>query len=382
MAAIQRQIQISKAIANDDTRVLVINRKGAHAPATIAKENILVSASFEGIDYAYASGTPNAPLNFIGRNLLKLVGFFGEISIILYQRLFNNVICFMVSTSSLNRLKYFWCISRVLRVRLVCDYVEYMSSIDNRSMTTASLKKTFDTTFHKYTDAVIIISSFLEQHVKTLAPKLPYIIVPPIIDFEKFLKNDFKPLEPDYVLYCGSIAYRDVIEFIIAAYRQVNGTNHGVVLILIVNGSEKELNVLRVMIQGDKSIKIISGLAYDRLIGYYKNARALLIPLQDNLQDRARFPFKISEYTAAARPIVTSDSGAVVDYFQDGVNALLAKTGDVNDFADKLRYILNNQEQAELIALQGHAIGQKHFNYKRYTPSLLNFLSGEVTAKT
>ncbi len=381
MAAIQRQIQISKAIANDDTRVLVINRKGAHAPATIAKENILVSGSFEGIDYAYASGTPKAPLNFIGRNLLKLVGFFGEFGIILYQRLFGNVICFMVSTSSLNRLIYFWCISRLLRVRLVCDYVEYMSSIDNRSMQTATPKKTFDTTFHKYTDSVIIISSFLEQHVKTLAPKLPYIIVPPIIDFEKFLKNDFSPLEPDYFLYCGSIAYRDVIEFIIEAYRQVNGHSHGVALNLIVNGSEKELTALRLSILADKSIKIISSLTYDRLIGYYKNARALLIPLQDNLQDRARFPFKISEYTAAARPIVTSDSGAVVDYFQDGVNALLAKTGDVNDFADKLRYILNHPEKAEQIGIQGHAIGQKHFNYKRYTPSIINFLSREVTAE-
>ena len=127
---------------------------------------------------------------------------------------------------------------------------------------------------------------------------------------------------------------------------------------------------IRSHISEDKTIKILSDLSYEDLIGYYKNAKALLIPLQDNLQDKARFPFKIGEYTAAGRPIITSDSGAIVEYFEDGKNALLAKTGDINDFSAKLNFILENPDKAEQIGLNGHALGQQRFNYKSYTSTL------------
>jgi len=114
--------------------------------------------------------------------------------------------------------------------------------------------------------------------------------------------------------------------------------------------------------------------SYDDLIGYYKNARALLIPLQENLQDKARFPFKISEYTAAARPIITSDSGAVVEFFKDGENALLAKTGRISDFSAKLNFILENPQKAEQIGMNGYALGQNYFNYKSYRSTLLKLI--------
>jgi glycosyltransferase involved in cell wall biosynthesis len=140
-----------------------------------------------------------------------------------------------------------------------------------------------------------------------------------------------------------------------------------------VNGGAEKISKHRDSIKDDKTIKILSNLSYEVLISYYKNAKALLIPLQDNLQDKARFPFKISEYTAAARPIITSDSGAVIDYFQDGINALLAKTGDVNDFAEKLKFVLNNPQEAEKIATKSHELGQKLFNYKSYSTSLQEF---------
>ncbi len=379
MAAVQRQLQISKAIAIDDTRVLVVNEKGIHSSNVIIREKIHASGTFEGIDYFYASGTPLYPDHFITRNFLKFIGWFRELVTILYHGLFKNLTCVVVCTSSLSKLKYFWCLTRITNTRLVYDYVEYFSSLENRSIKTVDSGKTFDTEFYKYTDALIIISTYLEQHVNRMKSKKPYIMVPPIIDFEKFSIIDNKPKESDYFLYCGSTYYLDVVEFIMEAYRKTNSRDQGVSLFLIVNGSAEVRAKIQDSIKENTTIKLLSRLSYEDLIGYYKNAKALLIPLQDNLQDKARFPFKISEYTAAGRPIITSDFGAVIDYFKDGETALVAKTGDINDFSAKLSFVLENPEKSEQIGRNGHELGLQHFNYKSYSTALTKLISGVHT---
>lgn len=373
-AEVQRQLQISKAILSDDVRVLVINNKGIHTKKIIQKENIKSSGTFEGIDYLYTSGTPLYPPNFFIRNFLKVIGWLNELVTILSHTFSGDLACIIICTSRLRRLKYLWVLTRITKTRLVYDYVEYFSSLEDRSLKDPLNKKTFDTIFFKYTDSLIIISSYLEQHLNSLKANRPYVVIPPIIDFEKFDKIKNKPDEPDYFLYCGSAQYADVIQFIIEAYRKSHGESSGVALILVVSGPTEIITKFKLFTKSDKTIKILSGLPYEDLIGYYKNARALLIPLQDNLQDKARFPFKISEYTAAGRPIITSDSGAVVDYFKEGESALLAKTSDLKDFSTKLNYVIDHPEKAEQIAKNSHALGERYFNYKSYSPILTDFL--------
>lgn len=378
-AEVQRQLQVAKAILDDDTRVLVINKKGIHTRSILNKENIKWSGTFEGIDYLYTSGTALYPPNFIIRNFLKFIGSLNELVTILYQAATGKLACIIICTSSLRRLQYLWFLTRITKTKLVYDYVEYFSSLEDRSLKDPSTKKSFDTLFFNYTDALIIISTYLAQHVNSLRANKPYVIVPPIIDFEKFDKINNKPDEPDYFLYCGSVQYADVILFIIDAYRKSMGAKQGVALILVVSGPAEIIAKFKLLTKPDKTIKICSGLSYEDLIGYYKNARALLIPLQNNLQDKARFPFKISEYTAAARPIISSDSGAVIDYFKDGESALLAKTGDLEDFTSKLNYVIEHREEVEQIAQNSHALGQRYFNYKSYSTILKDFLFNDPT---
>jgi len=375
MAAVQRQIQISKALINSENKVLVISQKGDHSSDRKNKEKIFASGSFEGVDYLYASGTPLYPENFIVRNVLKVVGAINEMLIILFYALTKKLTCVIVCTSNLARLKYFWYLTRITNTKLVYDYVEYFSSLENRAIKAPDNKKTFDTVFFKYADALIIISTYLEKHVNSMKANLPYAIVPPVMDFEKFSRINNKPVESDYFLYCGNYLYVDVIEFIIEAYRKTNCSSQGISLILVVNGPAEIVSEMKNSVNEDKTIKILSRLSYEDLIGYYKNAKALLIPLQDNLQDKARFPFKISEYTAAGRPIITSDSGAVIDYFEDGKNALIAKTGDNNDFATKLKFVLDYPQKADQIGRNGYELGLKYFNYKSYTSTLLDLIS-------
>jgi len=58
--------------------------------------------------------------------------------------------------------------------------------------------------------------------------------------------------------------------------------------------------------------------------------------LFDDERSIARFPTKIGEYLAAARPVVTSSIGEVARYLEDATTAYLAAPGDAPAFGRKI----------------------------------------------
>ena len=85
-----------------------------------------------------------------------------------------------------------------------------------------------------------------------------------------------------------------------------------------------------------RDIVLKSNIAYQDLLSLYKRADVLLIPLRDTIQDNARFPHKIGEYTASKRPILSTNSGELKYYFKDGVSALLTEEYSENAYVEKL----------------------------------------------
>ena len=110
------------------------------------------------------------------------------------------------------------------------------------------------------------------------------------------------------------------------------------------------------------------------LINYYKNARALLIPLRNTSQDIARFPHKIGEYAASGRPIISNNFGEMAYYFEDGKNSLLSEKYEYCDFANKMDFVVNNPEKASEIGKEGRIIANKFFDYKNFGSGLISFL--------
>ncbi|NJK98319.1 MAG: glycosyltransferase family 4 protein [Chloroflexia bacterium] len=113
------------------------------------------------------------------------------------------------------------------------------------------------------------------------------------------------------------------------------------------------------------------------MVNKYRNACALLIPLRDTLQDNARFPQKIAEYCAAKRPIISTRIGEVAYYFDDN-SAILAERYNINDFSEKLVYVIQNPEKCEQIAINSYEIGKKYFDYKSYALPLKEFMFHQI----
>ena len=203
------------------------------------------------------------------------------------------------------------------------------------------------------------------------------IKIPPIIDFSYFDETNPKNVSAPYFLFCGSSNYDDIVKFIIEVFIKSKAKQSNYKLKLIINGSLDQLKELHKYIKDyrlENDIEILSKLPYFELISIYKSAEALLIPLTNNLQDRARFPFKICEYTASGRPIITSNSSSIHLLFEDNINAFIAESDSTDDFANKLNLVISQPSLADSIGVNGYKLGKRIFNYKTYTKSLTKLI--------
>ena len=266
----------------------------------------------------------------------------------------------------------YWIISRVIKAKVVYQYVEYRSAFPWRSLYHRLNSYLCDKKGPKLWDGVIAISSYLESSALAVNPKLHTIKIPPICDFSIFetVRGKIDINEP-YILYCGSIGYMEVIELILASYRKsMISASHKLVLIL--GGGKKEVEDFA---SKNQDVIIKHNLSYNDLVLHYKKADALLIPLRDNIRDIARFPNKICEYLASRGVIVTTDVGEIKDYFKDGESAAIASEYSINSYASALDKISSGEYKLSVIKNNSYQVGLNYFDTKSISIRLLPYLS-------
>jgi len=84
------------------------------------------------------------------------------------------------------------------------------------------------------------------------------------------------------------------------------------------------------------------------------------------------------EAMASARPVVAYNSGAISELVKDGYNGYLVKIHDIDSLADKILYLINNQEHAEAMGKNAREFIEKNYNidlfYKRWNELLQTIL--------
>jgi hypothetical protein len=93
-----------------------------------------------------------------------------------------------------------------------------------------------------------------------------------------------------------------------------------------------------------------------------------------SLQDKARFPHKIGEYTAAKKPILSTNLGELKMYFKDGFSALLADEYSEDAYYNKIADLLLKEKELNQIGMEGYGIGLKNFDYLAQGKILKKFI--------
>ncbi|ULQ57950.1 glycosyltransferase [Flavihumibacter rivuli] len=371
LAQVERQKLIAKGMDREKCAVTVLCRDAIHDPSVHQLEAV---GEFEGIPYRYCSGTPYRSNGFLKRNLTKIKALFNEAVFIVRSARRKQVDALLVTTNKVSNVFFYSLLGKLTGLPVVIDTVEFNSSIKiNRKWWIRKDESLYDKYSVKLADKVIVISDFLYDWVRKVSPEKPLMKIPAIVDFGQFAipRHDVSP----YFLFCGSTNYFEVIQFVLDAFDRMD--IDGADLCLVCSGNPKALEHLREVIGKSRKkdqIRLYSGLPYRDLVQLYKDSYALLIPLRNSFQDKARFPHKIGEYCAAGRAIISTNYGEVARYFKDRENAILADDFDVLGFAGCLEYAISHQEEVERIGAASHELGMQTFDHKVLAEQVRQFI--------
>lgn len=374
-AEVQRLILISKSLIITGNDVTVICRNGYQNMAN--SPEMRVSGIYENIKYIYASGSCFRNKNFFKRRLNQIKGKINEFLLLRKYKKNDTLDYAILSTRNFYLVLYYRILSKIFGFKTVLNYVEYYSAAEKESLQIC--KRVNDQLFDRYapvlSGAVFPISEFLVQHIKKVAPNKQYLKIPVLTDFDKY-KGIEKLRGQKYFLFCGDAAYKEIVKFIIDSFGILGKTSF--CLYLIVNGSDDDIMEIKryaaANIQED-NFRIFSKLSEKDLYTFYRSAIALLIPLRPTFQDSARFPHKTGEYLASGNPVISTNFGEMKYYFKDAENMLLAESYDTKLFADKMQFVIDNQDQAKQIGIEGRNIAAELFDYSYIAKEIDEFLT-------
>ena len=106
----------------------------------------------------------------------------------------------------------------------------------------------------------------------------------------------------------------------------------------------------------------------------YSKSRALLAPLLDDEESRARFPTKIAEYLLTGRPVISTALGEVANLLSDGQNAFLAKQATPEALATIILRLVRDPSGADRIGQAGREYALLQLGHVEWGARLSAFL--------
>lgn len=209
-------------------------------------------------------------------------------------------------------------------------------------------------------NGILPISHYILDYSKVF--NKPMFLLPILSDFPPQISVDSDKIDvKNSFVYCGAIAYRDIIDMII---KSLSIINNDIEIKLVLYGSQNKIEQLK----RNKDIKkykveILQSLSKEDLFSLYTNALGLIIPLNpDNLQDKIRFSQKIAEYVSTKTPIITVNVGEIQYYFRNQENAFIMDVFNAESLAKAMDFIVNNKELAREVGVNGYKTGEKYFS--------------------
>ena len=192
------------------------------------------------------------------------------------------------------------------------------------------------------------------------------LIVPILAEYGNELPASKNTVPARQFVYCVHAGYFRVIKTILEAFRIFADTHPDFHLVLVVTGRADMIEDVRQAVVAEKldgSVDVLCQVPFEKLHQLYREAAALLIPLDPNSpQDQTRFSQKIAEYLTSRRPIITTAVGEIPYYFQHLRDAIIAPSHTAADYAQAMAFCAEHPDEASQIGRGGFEVGAARFN--------------------
>ncbi|MBN1460290.1 MAG: glycosyltransferase family 4 protein [Armatimonadetes bacterium] len=368
-AATSRVANYARGLAAEGQEVHVVCLNHSEDPR-VGVFNTAAQGVFEGISYEYACGRTVRPSRFLTRRWMEVKGpIMGALRTRkLLRGKESRAILIYASTAVTSIL--FWLVARLSSAALVADVCEFPFVKRKPGVLSAAHVALYEHTIYRLFDGVIVISGYLERHMRPLLrAKTGMLRVPIFVDADAFAQATSAEADNPVVAYCGIL--NEAKDGVITLMRSFALATHDIpdARLLLIGDSYAESNIPRF-----RSVAAEIGIAdrteftgqvkRDEIPSLLKRAQVLALARPSGQQADAGFPTKLGEYLASGRPTVVTRTGELQEYLVDGQSAYLAPPDDSVAFAARLRHALLCRDEAEEVGRRGQELARDCFDYR------------------
>ena len=349
MAATNRILAYSKGLVNNgcDVNVLCLNPCNS---TDIPRNEV-----YQGIKYEYNLNPKKSKLRYV--HILKFIYSLLISLLKIWERCKNKEIDYLIiSTENRFILRIFSYLCKIYGVKSIFIFDEYPFQLrycDNIDIV-EKVRIKYNTAL-KNVSGFISITSFLNKFYNKDLHK-PCLIFPTITDISRFPDKKVNSINKN-ICYMGSLDLsKDNVQLIIDAFDKVNHKYPDLKFHIYGSSSSKDFEFLKKIIESkhlQRKVILKGEISFEQVPQILVDSYMLVSSQVNTPRIQAGLSTKLGEYLYSGTPVLLSNVGKISNYVQDNFHLFLAEPNNVDDYANKMEFIINNYDYALKIANQG-----------------------------
>jgi glycosyltransferase involved in cell wall biosynthesis len=185
------------------------------------------------------------------------------------------------------------------------------------------------------------------------------------IDIEKFCPVLKEKKDKIDFLFVGRIVPIKNLSFLIKGFLKAYKENSNIVLNIVGDGEGREINKLKILAKGNKSIKFLGKKTGKELIEIYQmNDVFCITSLYDN------YPNAVFEAMACGLPVIATKVGGIPMQVIDNVTGILIELNNIEQLKDAILRLANNKELRERMGEKGRKKVENEFSWDKSSEKL------------
>jgi glycosyltransferase involved in cell wall biosynthesis len=265
---------------------------------------------------------------------------------------------------------------KIIRKPVFIDFTDFYSDIaqtDSNRLAVPILKY-IELLVLKNARKVIVVSEIMKKRLMNLGISENKIeIVEDGVDKNMFtpdvgsaaIREKLGLADNPIIVYHGDIKYPDGVDLLFRAFSRVLKEIGDAKLLIMGGGGNyfEELKKLARQLVIQNSIVYTGWIDHQEVPKYLAAANIGAMPMRATLNHNCYLSFKLFEYWASGKPIVTTRLDAICQIVKNGENGLVINPENIEELAQALTYLLKNPDQAQKMGLCGRKLVEEKFDW-------------------
>jgi glycosyltransferase involved in cell wall biosynthesis len=229
-------------------------------------------------------------------------------------------------------------------------------------------------------DGIIVLSYYLKNiAIRNGVNDANILLIPHFIDINSFKSKcnyEVQWTSKTIIGFCGMPSVFNGILDLITAFGMVNEKYDNVILLIIGDPIESVKMQIEEKANASKNHNIFyTGFLQKQDVKIQLNRCSVLVnPRKAGRFSEAGFPTKLGEYFATAKPVVSTTTGDIKNYFTNKKELVLVEPDKPESIADGIKFLIENNSIAKKIGKNGYYWATENLDYKKNSSKLLQFI--------